>query len=217
MADQDAAPQGKHILFLPSRLHASSSAKVLPNEFPLLGHNYQELPLPDPLRRTEYGYPSLRNKPMHRAPLHTQTDKTKKISESVENLTQSGSELAEIQLSRNLWSNLVKYADKGLGLEGREDLEIATLFRDDISPENQQFSTWTARGTRPLPPATQQVDAIYGISAWFNMVADRPEAIVNCELAVQDEIHTQMMEPLNIIARVCGFFNCVIIPIILMF
>lgn len=205
-ADQHAVPQGKHTLFLPSRLHASSPfPRILPVEFPLLGCNYQEIPLPDPLRRPGCGYPSLRNKPMHRAPLHTQPDKITKISKSVKDLDESDSELAQIQLSRELWSNLINYADRGISLENREDLEVATLFRDGTNPEHQRFSTWTARGTRSLPSAKQQVDAIYGISAWFNMVADRPDAVVNCELAVQDEIHIQIVEPLNIIARVCSF------------
>ncbi|KAK7692414.1 hypothetical protein QCA50_004039 [Cerrena zonata] len=188
-------PPGKPVLFLPNRLHISSARKISREDFPLSSDQSLVLPFPDPLRRPGLGYPELRCKPMHRALISTQDDQTTQSAYRVRNLNPQKL-LVNIRRCKTLWSNLKEYACDGMDLGPNAD---PRLFREDA--DQRFYSTWNANGTLPIAPEEQQLDAIFGLSAWFNMVADRKEAVVNCEEAVQDEVMIQILQPTNLLAQ----------------
>ena len=187
----------KATLFLPDRLHKSSPTPIDLVDIPLLGTD--EYPLPDPPRRPGLGYPKLQCKPLHKAPISTKssqttTNKSKSTYGALGN--NPAKVLKRISKCGVFFENLKAYASSGIDLGPNAD---GRLFRDN---SNRQFySTWSACGTAPIPSAEQQLDAIYGISAWFYIQASQKDPVVNCEIAVQDEVQRQILQLMNQIGR----------------
>lgn len=189
---------GKEILYLPIRLHQSSSDKLKPEEFPFSSSDCIKGPLPDPIHSNGIEYPAgLQNKRLHRAPISTRPSSTTKTAHKVK-ILKTEVQLQDMRRSSTLWDNLKAYGNSGLDMGQNAD---QSLFREDLD-EKRYFSTWTARGGRAGPPASQQVNAVSALSAWLGTQMNRPEPVVNCEEAVQDEIQQQLMQPLGYILQV---------------
>lgn len=192
----DPLAPGQPLLFLPSRLHRSSPDPISTDKFPLSSDHGPTFPFEDPLCRSTLGYPVLKLKPMHRAPLSTKPNHTTKSAPKVNKLPKIR-QLNKIQLCSSMWDHMKKWCGEGIDMGPKAP---ATFFRPGVG-QQQYLNTWTAFCTRPVASAGQQADAIYALHGLSNYLAVRKEAVVNGEEAVQDEVQVQILQMMNLFAQ----------------
>lgn len=127
--------------------------------------------------------------PLLPAPLSTVAEHTTETASSVKALGEC-ERLKWVKRSRALTRKLEAYADPRSG-GVRDEANISW------------WTTWTLPGIA-LPDGEQQARAVYGMAGWFVSHAAKTgsDIIVNCELAVQDEVNAQLLSPLNYLIRV---------------
>lgn len=175
-------------LFLPDRLVAGGPNALRREQTPWFG---PALPFP---RRPNASLPEGSElpkevilKPLRRFPLSTEGSFTTKTPAYIKDMPERF-RLKTIVRSSMLWNKCKKYAD--------------------ADPNGR--NTWNEDGTDGLPDPRQQCDGIHRIYTWFTWFAQRGEGMVNCELAVQDEVHNQLVVPMNALLQVCDLNRPVI-------
>ncbi|CAL1698790.1 unnamed protein product [Somion occarium] len=179
------AQPGKRQIFLPDRLFTSSTNKLDASSSPVASNLGPQLPLNDPPRRNHAPPFSTKCKRLHRAPLCTKSEGITRTPQSILNISNSY-QLKSVKRSKNLWKNLKAYVDAGIP-KGRK--------------KDQYLTTWSANGAPELADAKQQADAVYALGGWAALQAGRPEGLVNSEMAVEDQVCSQLIEPLDLMMR----------------
>lgn len=210
--------------------HQGLRELLLPHRFSLWGRTAEQInaldlkdrpivslpfPLPNPLDNTTIDPvnigvvldglpPQLTFLELEKLAVTTRNDSRTKITKAVQNYPIS-SRLNRIRSSDQLWAALVGFA-VGRGEEtddeGTDDEETDD---EDGNPIAQvqpgQFHTYR-NGAPPVPPLEEQIRPIFNLWGWFLMHLATPTPLVNSELSVQDEIHRQILHPMNQVIQV---------------
>lgn len=127
----------------------------------------------------------VRCKPLLPFPLSSHKSQSTAIATSVQTMPED-SQLISVKQSKEFWPNLKRYADDKSGGVGAD-----------------HCTTWSFCPSIPLADRLDQVSAISGLAGWYTAQANRsPEILVNCELAVQDEVQAQIIAPLDFLIKV---------------
>ncbi|KAJ3558718.1 hypothetical protein NM688_g753 [Phlebia brevispora] len=199
-----AAMQGPQpILFLPHRFFQSSDAQVRLGQghMPVSAQDGQQFPFPDPPRLFRSRLPtSLRCKELRHAPLSSDCVQTTSVPTAVQGLP-GVDRLTQLRCSDALWNNLVEYASETGGLAPPPQLAAHLAAVNTWSLGALASGTGVAERLQ-LAPGWQQAKAVYGLSGWFSEHMHRPDTVVvNSEPAVQDEVRSQILEPLNLLLQ----------------
>jgi len=94
----------------------------------------------------------------------------------------------------DLWNNIRTYADpNGLGLLLPHNVIVLHTRSNPV------------QALIPLPSGQTQASAIDALWGWFLAHAMRTPPAMTSEPSVQDEVHTQILEPLNLLLKVFPF------------
>ena len=96
-----------------------------------------------------------------------------------------------------MWNNLIQYADpEGPGLI----TVVPPNFHNSGIPDR----TFTLSGTNALgfPEARQQAAALDNLFGWYIGHNGRQPPAMTSEPSIQDEVHAQIIEPLNMLLQV---------------
>lgn len=108
------------------------------------------------------------------------------------------SRLRRVRTSNELWSALVGFA---VGQD--DDVDAGDNAPLDQGPEGQ-FHTYR-NGSLPVPRLEEQIKPIFNLWGWFLMHLTTPSPSVNSELSVQDEIHRQLLHPMDQLIKVYAY------------
>lgn len=171
-----------NVLYLPHRFTI-----LTPNEFPLHPQQGTVFPFPQPPSLTNMPLPGhVACKAMCRAPGSTSPDSKTKIATAVNDMVSNGPRaLLLVKRSQPLWNKLRRYGSAH---------DVPHTWQSNVN----------AAGI-PMNQADRQTQAaaIYGLWAWFQGMQRRQNETVTSEPAVQDQVHAQIMEPLDLLLRVC--------------
>lgn len=185
MANQPVAGPQAHF-FSPAELFNLPGIPVPPHHtFPVTAQDGPQPPFAPPPclfdDQHTFGQP-VRCIPLVAHPVSTKYHQTGALPTGLKEIPDSA-KLRFIRHSSRLWTNLVNYTGDIPGTPNTWDL--------------------VRSGLVPQPNAQDQARAIYNLANWFAYHCGRQSAIVvNCEMAVQDEIALQIVSALNVIIRV---------------
>lgn len=139
-------------------------------------------------RAIHAGIPQLRFNNLIEMPVSTRADSHTSIADSVQNLVDDN-QLHFVKVSNELWTALVNFAvgptpSAHPGQAPPADPGFFNTFRADHFPV-------------PMPTLEQQKRSISSLWGWFITQLTSRNVLVNCELAVQDEIYRQLLFPVN--------------------
>jgi hypothetical protein len=192
-------PPGKPRLYMPDAIVAGLPGALGPQDAPLAPIPWHQFPLPQPL-----GTPlpnSLRCKPLQKAEVSTRPHGHTATALQVKNLPPD-EQLCVVRRCRPMWDNLIDYCDLG----GQGVPTVAPPQAVQIRPTIHTYRGLSLNCTRVaprLPDALQQAHVIDRLFGWFIGHAQRKPAAMTSEPSVQDEVHAQIIEPLNMLLEVC--------------
>ncbi|KAF8479904.1 hypothetical protein JB92DRAFT_3149405 [Gautieria morchelliformis] len=186
-------PPGRHRLYIPDAIVAGLPDALGPQDAPLPPNRWHQFPLPQPL-----GTPlpeSLACKPLHHAIVRTQPRGHTSTAAQVRNLPRRA-QLHFVRRCIPMWDNLIDYCDpNGAGVPIVAPPQVAQTRRTVHTRLNLNVNNTLC----PLPNGPQQAEVIDRLFGWFIGHARRKPAAITSEPSVQDEVHTQIIEPLNML------------------
>jgi hypothetical protein len=186
---------GRPILYLPNIVVEGHPHALEPNDAPLDAEDWHEFPMPSPMITLPT---ELVCKQLTDAAIRTEKSQTTTAAQ-VFNMPVED-RLHVVRRCRTLWRNLQVYCDpSGAG--------IATIIpQGGIQvPANAQIPAVIHTGSQVisgLPDARQQADAVDRLFGWFTYHSQRIPAAMTSEPSIQDEVHAQIIEPLNMLLQV---------------
>ncbi|KAF8482312.1 hypothetical protein JB92DRAFT_3035463 [Gautieria morchelliformis] len=186
------AQPGHRLLYMPDQIVAGLPQALQWQDAPLIQQQWHQFPFPAPL---DFPAPlggrqlSLACKRLEPAVIRTEGGVTKTAGQ-VENMP-FGERLWYVRRCRSLWQNLVVYSlPNGPGVRTPGD-----------APP-QPLTIHTGRGignSAPFPSGRQQAAVLDSLFAWFVAHNRRKPVAMTSEPSVQDEVHVQIIEPLNML------------------
>lgn len=147
------------------------------------------------------GPPQLKFNPLTRALTTTNESSRTSIVNTVHDYN-NNVRLHRVRISNQLWTDLICFA---LGPDAEFEGPLGINFpADHLQGEFNTFRQ-EALQTHPVPSFEEQKKPLYNLWGWFLMQLNTRRSIVNSELSVQDEIHRQLLYPMNQIMEVFGF------------
>jgi hypothetical protein len=194
-----AQPPGRPRLYMPDRIVTGLPDAFGPQDAPLVPAWH---PFPFPV--VQYGGPlsnTLMCKPLVAAAVKTEGGVTKTAAQVLD--MPPADRLRRVRRCIPLWENLTVYClPNGPGVAR-------------VSPpghfHGNPATIHTCQGVGPtvgLPLARQQADVLDRLYPWFIAHDRRRPAAMTSEPSVQDEVHAQIVEPLNMLLEVCNSEFC---------
>lgn len=144
-----------------------------------------QFPMPGPVQTT---FPVI-----HRAPCSTGFGSTTKPAPRVLNLNHSDRDLKYLLQSEGLWKTLEDYATYE---------HLNTFTTQSQRPQGHVYAAGAETWPLDLPPIDQMTRAIHGLREWNKSNALYRTAVAESEAAVQNIVHSRLIEPLNLITKV---------------
>lgn len=141
--------------------------------------------------------PQLKFHRITKQPIATSPDSHTTIAPSVQNLHITH-KLHSVRVSDELWTALAGFA------VGPGPIQV----RGQNAPiHNNHFNTFRVPPVlglplEPLPTRREQMRPVTALWGWFLMHLMTRNPLVNCEYAVQDEIHRQLLYPMDLLMMV---------------
>ncbi|KAF8489670.1 hypothetical protein JB92DRAFT_3147998 [Gautieria morchelliformis] len=186
-------PPGRHRLYMPDAIVAGLPDALGPQDAPPTVQPWHQFPLPQPLGRPLPD--SLTCKPLHPAIVRTQPQGHTSTAAQVRNLPRH-EQLHVVRRCTHMWDNLIEYCDpNGAGVPIVASNQVA-----QIRPTIHTRLNLNVNDTLcPLPSGPQQAEVIDRLFGWFIGHARRKPSAITSEPSVQDEVHAQIIEPLNML------------------
>ncbi|KAF8531478.1 hypothetical protein JB92DRAFT_3138796 [Gautieria morchelliformis] len=177
---------GQHLLYMPDQIVAGLPQALQWQDAPLIQQQWHQFPFPAPL-----GAHLLHLECKHLEPAVIRTGNgVTKTAAQVENM-HFGDQLRYVRRCRPLWQNLVVYSlPNGVGVATPGD---APAFPQTIHT-GQGFGH-----SLDFPSGEQQAEVLDRLFPWFVAHHRRKPVAMTSEPSVQDEVHAQIIEPLNMI------------------
>ncbi|KAF8485605.1 hypothetical protein JB92DRAFT_3025772 [Gautieria morchelliformis] len=183
---------GQHLLYMPDLIVVGLPHALQWQDAPLPQQQWHQFPFPAPLGfPAPFGGAQLRLvcKRLEPAVIKTEHGVTK-TADQVENMP-FADQLQRVRRCRHLWQNLVVYSlPNGPGVA-----------RPAGAPA-QPLTIHTGQGfghSAPFPGVRQQAEALDRLFPWFVAHNRRKPVAMTSEPSVQDEVHAQIIEPLNML------------------
>lgn len=134
-----------------------------------------------------------------KASVHTKPTSRTKITKSVNDYG-ARRRLNRLRTSSQLWTALVGFSTGPGPIPIPQDGVNVPLQEDQPA----HFNTYRqeALDLLPVPPIEQQMKPIFNLWSWYLMQLSTAHPVVNTEPAVHDEIHRQLLYPMNQIMEV---------------
>ncbi|KAF8510493.1 hypothetical protein JB92DRAFT_3144381 [Gautieria morchelliformis] len=193
-------PPGRHRLYMPNAIVAGLPDALGPQDAPLPPNRWHQFPFPQPLTRRDPLPDSLTCSPLHReGHVRTGSDGYTTTPTQVRRGLLGHQQLRLVRRCIPMWDNLIDYCDpNGTGVPIVAPPQVAQI-RPTIHTCLGPMDPMGRPYTQPLPDAFQQADVIDRLFGWFIGHALRKPAAMTSEPSVQDEVHAQIIEPLNML------------------
>jgi len=207
---------GQAVLYLPDLIVAGDEFSLGPHNAPLPLQEWHEFPFPRLFTDSDSHSGSQSNSGSHSAferlkfPLPIDLVCKRLVGADIRTgvaFTETAAQIKNLPPSqrlhfvrrcRPLWVNLLRYCDpEGPGVA--TVMPPNTTLRHGIQPRT---STNSVPSALPFPDARQQATALDMLFGWYIVHNGRKPAVMTSEPSVQDEVHAQLIEPLNTLLQV---------------